>query len=125
MAHISDAEWIFLDLLWTHGELTIAQMEKLLKEEKGWSKHAIISFLKKMEAKNLVAYRIEGKAKVFYTTLEKEETRKEESVGFLDKVFHGKLGLMVSSLVEEDCLEDSEIEELMEILEKKRNTDGK
>lgn len=120
MAHISDAEWIFLNLLWEHGELTITQMEKLLKEEKGWSKHAIISFLKKMEGKGLVEYRVEGKAKVFFTRLEKEETKREETVGFLDKVFHGKLGLMVSSLVEEDCLDDEEIDELMELLEHKR-----
>lgn len=120
MAHISDAEWIFLNLLWEHGELTIAQMEKLLKEEKGWSKHAIISFLKKMEAKGLVEYHVENRAKVFFTKLEKEETKREETVGFLDKVFHGKLGLMVSSLVEDDCLDEEEIDELMGILEQKR-----
>lgn len=120
MVHISDAEWVFLELLWEHDGLTITQFEKMLKEEKGWSKHAIISFLKKMESKGLVKYRVEGRAKVFYTDLEKTETRKEETVGFLDKVFHGKIGLLVSSLVEEDCLDDSEIDELMRILEEKK-----
>lgn len=120
MAHISDAEWVFMELLWEHGELSITQMEKLLKEKQGWSKHAIISFLKKMESKGLVQYRVDGKAKIFYTTLEREQTKREESVGFLDKVFHGKLGLMVSSLVNDDCLDDEEITELMNILEQKR-----
>ncbi|MCM1158399.1 MAG: BlaI/MecI/CopY family transcriptional regulator [Bacteroidales bacterium] len=120
MANISDAEWVFMDLLWEHEELTITQMEQLLKEGKGWSKHAIISFLKKMEAKGLVQYRMVGKAKSFFTTLEQDEVRKRESIGFLDKVFRGKLGLMVSSLVEEDCLEKEEIDELMAILEQKR-----
>ncbi len=120
MAHITDAEWVFLDLLWTKGELTITQMEKVLKDEKGWSKHAIISFLKKMETKELVQYRIDGKAKVYFTTLEKDEIKRQESVSFLDKVFHGKMGLMVSSLVQEDCLDDEEIDELLKILEDKR-----
>ena len=120
MAHISDAEWIFMELLWEHGELTISQMEKLLKEEKDWSKHAIISFLKKMLAKGLVEYRMEGKAKVFYTKLEKVETKRKETENFLAKVFHGNPGLLVSSLVEEDRLEEEEIDELMEILERKR-----
>lgn len=120
MAHISDAEWIFMELLWEHGELTISQMEKLLKEEKDWSKHAIISFLKKMLAKGLVEYRMEGKAKVFYTKLEKAETKRKETENFLAKVFHGNPGLLVSSLVEEDRLEEEEIDELMEILERKR-----
>ncbi len=120
MAHISDAEWVFMELLWEHGELSISQMEKLLKEKQGWSKHAIISFLKKMESKGLVQYRVDGKAKIFYTTLERDQTKREESVGFLDKVFHGKLGLMVSSLVNDDCLDEEEITELMDILEQKR-----
>lgn len=120
MAHISDAEWVFLDLLWTHGELTITQMEKLLKDERDWSKHAIISFLKKMEAKGLIGYRVEGKAKVFFTQLEREETRRKETAGFLDKVFQGKPGLMISSLVEEEHLESEEIDELLELLERKR-----
>ena len=120
MAHISDAEWIFMELLWEHGELTITQMEKLLKEEKDWSKHAIISFLKKMLAKGLVEYRMEGKAKVFYTKLEKAETKRKETESFLAKVFHGNPGLLVSSLVEESRLEEDEIDELMEILERKR-----
>lgn len=120
MANISDAEWIFLELLWEEGQLTIAQMEKLLKEKKGWSKHAIISFLKKMESKGLVKYHTVGKAKVYYTELSRDAVKREESVSFLDKVFHGKMGLMVSSLVEDDCLDDQEIEELMDILKRKR-----
>lgn len=120
MAHISDAEWVFLNLLWTYGKLTIAQMEKLLKDSKHWSKHAIISFLKKMESKGLVSYQVEGRAKVFYTTLEREETRRKETVGFMDKVFHGKPGLMISSLVEEEELQPEEIDKLIELLEEKR-----
>lgn len=121
MAHISDAEWVFLELLWEHGELTITQMEKLLKEKQGWSKHAIISFLKKMDSKGLVKYRIEGKAKAFYTELRPEDVKREETEGFLNKVFHGRVGLMLSALVDEDCLENDEIDELMRILEKKKN----
>lgn len=120
MAHISDAEWIFLELLWENGELTIAQMEKLLKEKQGWSKHAIISFLKKMESKGLVKYRVDGKAKVFSTELKLEDVKRKEAAGFLDKVFHGRIGLMLSAMVDESCLEDEEIDELVKILEQKR-----
>lgn len=120
MANISDAEWVFLELLWEHGELTIAQMEKLLKEKQGWSKHAIISFLKKMESKGLVAYRIEGKAKVFSAKPKMEDVKKKETKVFLDKVFHGRIGLMLSSLVDENGLEDEEIDELLKVLEQKK-----
>lgn len=120
MSHISDAEWVFLELLWEHGELTITQMERLLKDRQGWSKHAIISFLKKMESKGLVMYWVDGKAKVFYTEQKPEDVKRKETEGFLNKVFHGRVGLMLSALVDEDCLENEEIDELMQILEEKR-----
>ncbi|MGN0495712.1 MAG: BlaI/MecI/CopY family transcriptional regulator [Lachnospiraceae bacterium] len=122
MARISDAEWILLDLLWKHGELTITQMVKLLEETKGWSKHAIISFLNKMETKHLVCCHQETRAKVYSAAVEREETVVNESVSFIDKVFHGKLGLMVSNLVENDKLNENEIDELMSILEEKKHT---
>ncbi|MGN0437234.1 MAG: BlaI/MecI/CopY family transcriptional regulator [Lachnospiraceae bacterium] len=122
MARISDAEWVLLDLLWKHGELTITQMVKLLENTKGWSKHAIISFLNKMESKQLVYCHQGDRAKVYSAAVEREETAVSESVSFIDKVFHGKLGLMVSNLVENDKLNDDEIDELMSILEEKKRT---
>lgn len=120
MARISDAEWVLLDLLWKYGELTITQMVNLLAETKGWSKHAIISFLNKMESKNLVCCHQEGRAKHYSAAIEREETVISESVSFIDKVFHGKLGLMVSNLVENDKLKDEEIDELLRILEERK-----
>ncbi len=120
MANISDAEWVFLELLWEHRELTIAQMEKLLKEKHGWSKHAIISFLKKMEGKDLVEYRIEGKARVYSAKPKMGDVKRKETQGFLDKVFHGRIGLLLSALVDEKSLEDEEIDELVRILEEKK-----
>lgn len=120
MARISDAEWILLELLWEHGELTITQIVRLLADSKGWSKHAVISFLNKMETKHLAACRTEGRAKVYRAAIDKKETELTESVSFIDKVFHGRTGLMVSNLVESDRLTENEIDELMDILTKKK-----
>lgn len=124
MARISDAEWILLDLLWRYGELTITQMVRLLEETKGWSKHAIISFLNKMESKQLVNCRQGSRAKVYSAAVEREETVVSESVSFIDKVFHGNLGLMVSNLVENDKLNEQDIDELLSILEEKKHAES-
>lgn len=120
MANISDAEWILLDLLWTKGPLTIMQIVKLLEESKHWSKHAVISFLNKMETKGLVASHTEGRAKVYAPLIDRTDTVVRESVSFIDKVFHGRMGVMVSNLVEQDKISDEEIDELMDILSRKK-----
>lgn len=120
MANISDAEWVLLNLLWTKGPLTIMQIVKLLEASKHWSKHAVISFLNKMEMKGLVASHVEGRAKIYSPLIDKTDTAVKESVSFIDKVFHGNMGVMVSNLVEQDKLSDEEIEELMDILSRKK-----
>ncbi len=120
MANISDAEWILLDLLWTKGPLTIMQMVKSLEESKHWSKHAVISFLNKMETKGLVTSHTEGRAKVYVPLIDQTDTVVRESVSFIDKVFHGRMGVMVSNLVEQDKISDEEIDELMDILSRKK-----
>ena len=115
---ISNSEWEILEKLWDNGEMTIAQLEAAFKDTTGWSRHAIISFHKKMEAKNLVAYEEIGRAKHYRAVPEKETTVKAESEAFLNRVFDGKIGLMVSSLVD-DHLSDEEADELIRLLEKK------
>lgn len=120
MANISDAEWVLLDLLWTKGPLTITQIVKLLEASKHWSKHAVISFLNKMEVKGLVNSHTEGRAKVYSPLIDKTDTVVKESVSFIDKVFHGSMGVMVSNLVEQDKISDEEIDELMDILSRKK-----
>ena len=120
MANISDAEWVLLDLLWTKGPFTIMQIVKLLETSKHWSKHAVISFLNKMEMKGLVASHVEERAKIYSPLIDKTDTAVKESVSFIDKVFHGNMGVMVSNLVEQDKLSDEEIEELMDILSRKK-----
>ena len=90
---ISNSEWEILEKLWDNGEMTIAQLEAAFKDTTGWSRHAIISFLKKMEAKNLVAYEEIGRAKHYRAVPEKETTVKAESEAFLNRGFDGKIGL--------------------------------
>lgn len=115
---ISNSEWEILEKLWDKGDMTIAQLEAAFKDTTGWTRHAIISFLKKMEAKNLVAYEEIGRAKHYRAVPEKDKTVKAESEAFLNRVFDGKIGLMVSSLVD-DHLSDEEADELIKLLEKK------
>ena len=116
---ISNSEWEILEKLWENGAMTIAQLEAAFKESKGWSRHAIISFLNKMIQKNLVTYEEIGRAKHFSAVPEKKQKVVSESVDFLNRVFNGKLGLMVSAMVEENQLSDEEVDELMQILNSK------
>ena len=115
MVSLSDGEWKIMSRLWESGGSTITGLTTELEKETGWDKHIIITMLGRMEKKEAVAHRQGGRAKVFYPLVTREETR-----GFLQKVYRGSLGMMVNAMVADQALSDQEIQELYDILEQAR-----
>lgn len=120
MKKISDAEWKIMNILWEDQPKTMTQLTKELLVSTGWSKHTVMTYLKRMEEKNLIRHTQGQKAKLYYADLEKEEAILQEKNHFLDKVFKGNVGLLISTMLEDNELSEEEIQELMEILQKKK-----
>ena len=118
MVSLSDGEWKIIQLLWEESPQTIIQLTKALESETGWTKHTIISYLKRMEEKGAVRYQIEGRTKQFYPLLEEKDAELQETKDFLDKVFQGKLGLLLHTLVEQQSFSEDEIQELQDVLDR-------
>ena len=120
MTKISDAEWKIMDLLWDSEPRTMTQLTKELLESTGWSKYTVMTYLKRMEEKELIYHEEGGKAKQYYARLDKNEAVIQEKNNFLNKVFGGNAGLMISTMLEQNELTEAEIQELTEILRRKK-----
>lgn len=119
--NISNSEWKIMEVLWEESPRTMTQITKELSEETGWTKHTVMTYLKRLEEKGALHF-VEGeKAKLYYPDVKKEDAQLNETEEFLGKVFGGKLGLMLNAMVEQKALSQNEIEELYAILEKGRN----
>lgn len=114
---LSDGEWKIMQLLWQESPQTLTQITKALESDTGWTKHTVISYLKRMEEKGAVRYQTEGRAKQFYPSIEERDAELQETRQFLDKVFQGKLGLLLHTMVQQQSLSDEEVRELQEILD--------
>lgn len=125
MVNLSDGEWKIMNRLWESEGSTITELTAALQYETGWDKHIIITMLNRMEKKEAIAHRKEGRAKVFYPVVSRGEVSMQETLGFLKKVYRGSLGMMVNAMVEDKALSGEEIQELYEILEqaKQKKTD--
>ncbi len=121
---LTDSEWKIMLLLWEHSPHTITQIERSLKEETGWSKHSIISFLKRMLKKGAIRVEESQPARLFYPKLEKSEVVREETHSFLDKLYGGNVGLMVSFLIQQEKMSNEEIDELVDILRSTKRGEG-
>ncbi len=120
MVKISDAEWKIMNLLWEEEPKTMMQITKELEDIIGWSKHTVITYLKRMEEKGIIYHEKGQKAKLYYASLGRDEAVLQEKENFLNKVFRGNAGLMISTMVEQADLSEEDINQLIDIIQNKK-----
>lgn len=114
---LTDTEWKIMMLLWKKSPLTCRQIEDALKEETGWSKYTIISFLKRMIEKDYIRMEEVKPARLYYPLLNKKEIVLHETRSFAKKIFGGKMGLLVSSLANSEDITKDEINSMLQSLQ--------
>ena len=117
MIKLSDAEWKIATALWENSAMTITELTRFFESDTGWGKNTIITLLKRMEEKDAVGFIQEDRAKRFFSKIDRTDAVIEETSSFLDKVYSGNVGLMLSALIKSDKLSKDDIEELQRILE--------
>lgn len=116
MIRLSEAEWKVMSLLWEESPQTMMQLTGHFKESTGWSKHTVMTFLRRMEEKKAIHHEDGGRAKLYYPDIGRDEAALQETEEFLEKVFGGRMGLMLNTMVEKKALSEEEISEMYEIL---------
>lgn len=114
---LSENEWYIMQVLWDKSPSTLREICDALKESKGWTKHAVSSFLKRMLEKGAIKVDESGKVKGYVAVWSREDTILEETHSILDRVYRGNLLLMVSNAIREQKLSKEEIEELKNMLD--------
>ena len=116
--NLSDSEWKLMNRLWEQSPRTIMELTASLKEDTGWSKNTVITMLSRLESKGAVRYEEGSRAKRYFPAVAREDAAMAETENFLSKVYSGRLGLMMSAMVESRQLTEADIAELSAILER-------
>mgnify|MGYP002510824373 FL=1 len=116
--NLTNSEWYVLDCLWETSPMTVMELVAALGNRLGWAKSTTITTLRRMEDKGLVLCTVEGRTKHYAPAVQRDQAVRGETRSFLDKVYRGSVGLMVSALAEDRALSKAEIDELYEILRK-------
>jgi BlaI family penicillinase repressor len=116
--NLTNSEWYVLDCLWERSPMTVMELVAALGDRPGWAKSTTITTLRRMEDKGLVHCDLEGRTKHYTPMVSRDRAARRETRSFLDKVYRGSVGLMMSALAEDQALSKAEIDELYEILRK-------
>ena len=113
---LSASEWNVLNCLWADSPRTVMQLVAELEQSVGWAKSTTITTLRRMEEKGLVRCEVIGKGKSYTPAVEREQAVIFETRSFLERVYRGSVGLMMSAMARRQELSPEEITELREIL---------
>ena len=114
---ITQSEWIIMERLWEDPPKTLMGLKRELEQETGWAKSTVATMLTRMLDKGIIRYETDGKTKQFYPAVTRQEVTMAETDSMLARLYHGSVGMMVSTLVDNKKLTRQEIEELLNILQ--------
>lgn len=114
-ATVSNGEWVIMELLWVQPH-TLMELVAELHASVGWSKSTVATMVRRMNEKGIIRYTEQGRAKVFSPAVSREEVSLRETKNLLQRAYHGSIGLLVSTMVQENTLTPADIEELYQVL---------
>ena len=121
---LTDAEMKVMHLLWEASPRTMRELTQALESETQWTKHTVITLLKRRQQKGTVHIHEGGAVKTYSPAVEKEQVAQEQTETLLSRMFAGKASLLVNNLAERGRIPDQEIQEMMEILKKCKGERG-
>ena len=114
---LSDGEWKLMNLLWESEPRTVPELVEALREDTGWTRPTINMMLKRLTDYGAVRFEEGEKARRFFPVIDRTGTTVQETERFLNRVYGGSLGLLLSSMSSQRGLSQDEIQELQAILD--------
>lgn len=112
---ITDSEWQIMERIWEYSGLTQPQLMELLGDR--WNKNTVHTFLKRLCDKGYLQVIKDSSPHRYVPLISRETCEREERKNFLDRVYQGSAGRMVTAFVRDGGLQEEEVEELRKLLE--------
>lgn len=118
-ADLTDAEWKVMKAVWVLKKTNVREVFESLQESEGWAYNTVRTLMERLAAKGFLKTKKVGNM-YFYTPARSRGTVSAQALwDFVDKVFDGAAGPLVSYAVQEKKLTPEELEALRKLLEER------
>lgn len=114
---LTASEWNVLSCLWEESPRTVMQIVSELESTVGWHRSTTITTLHRMEDKGLIRCERAGRGRAYTPLVDREQAAVAETRSFLDRVYRGSVGMMMSAMAQRQELSGDEIAQLRAILD--------
>lgn len=110
---IFEAEYRFMELIWSIAPVNSTELVKVCQEQLGWKKSTTYTTIRRLASRGIL---LSTNATVTYLVT-KEDVRVEESKNHLKKLYDGSMKLLLTSFLQREELTVKELQELRSIID--------
>lgn len=112
-----DSEMKVMELIWAKGPVSAKELSLLAASELEWNKNTTYTVIKKLVAKGYI--RRDEPGFICTPLISKEDVRRAETQGLIDRLFGGSKKALFSALLEDEKLSEKELEKLRKLIDKR------
>ena len=114
---LTEAEWKVMKAIWDLKKTNVREVHDTLHDDEGWTYSTVRTLMERLAAKGFLNTKKVGNM-YFYTPAQSRKAVSARAVWeFVDKVFDGAVGPLVSYAVKEKKLTPEELDGLRQLLE--------
>jgi predicted transcriptional regulator len=114
---LADREAEVMQVLWTDGPSTVAEVRGRLKDELAYT--TVLTILRNLEAKGYVGHHGEGRAHRYSTLILRETARRSALRDLAAKLFGGSSALLLTELVRDEGLSAEDLKRIRRLLSRR------
>lgn len=122
MERLTPRETEIMNVLWDRGPSTVAEVRDALNDGSAYT--TILTLMRVLEEKRIVARRAEGKAHRYRAVVKRDAARSRAVDGVLGQFFRGSAELMLTQLVSRRDLDEDALRRLRTLLDERLGASG-
>jgi len=117
---LGDLQLKIMKLLWERREATVAEVHQAVALERDLAYTTVATMLRKMEARNLVAHRAEGRSFVYRAAVPSDAVTRGMADHLIERLFEGSLADMVNHLLTTREVSREELSKLEKLIAERK-----
>lgn len=119
LPQISEAEYEIMKILWSEYPLSTNEVCERAQKNHSWNQKTIHTLLSRLATKRVISYEQRGRMYYYYPVISQKKYLDQENHLFLNRFYEGEAAPMISSLLSNTELSDSDLENLYAIINSK------
>ena len=119
LPQISEAEYEIMKILWEEYPLSTNEICERAQKNHSWNQKNIHTLLSRLNNKQEISYEKRGRMYYYFPVISQNKYLEQENHHFLDRFYNGKAAPMLSALLSNEKISDSDLKEMYDMIQSK------